>query len=322
MISLPVLLASMMLMFILWVRVVGINLSLSSVMMGGLLALHGPAYLYYTRSWGPGSSFMRDLYGRSHSTPELEPGFALAIPDDSINYFDHILSFAKDRNVISELDLALALLLVSFCGGLILSDRLLGTTPTMMRASIRAWGHAQMRPISQQWLPWIMAVLTAAATVMLIVALRGNQIGTVEQYFLSNAGEFAKIAMRRALGGSPHYLYNLTLAAILPLLTFWALALIPQWPRRIAPIALFMTAVVLLGKLALLSKAPPRFLLPAIDGAGADQTPTQPHDQTVVGDGNFCRFAFYGHELCSEPLSKKPLQRTSISVLPDFHDPE
>lgn len=273
MISLLVLLAAMTGMLILWVRVVGINLSLSSVMMGGLLTLHGPAYLYYTRAWGPGESFMRDIYSRIHSVPVQidesgrysvpvqihESGLATAIPEESINFFDHILTFAQGRAVISELDLALGLLFVSFCGGLMLADRLLGNAPAQMRQRIDAWEQAPVRPASLQSLPWIVTALAMGAAVALTMALQEDQIGRVVQYFQSNAGEFEKIAMRRALGGSAHYLYNLTLAAVLPLLTIWALVLVPQAPRLIAPVALFLVAVVLLGKLASLSKAPPAF---------------------------------------------------------------
>lgn len=259
MISLLILLASMTSMFIFWVRFVGVNLSLSSVMMGGLLTLHGPAYLYYTRAWGPGDSFMRDLYSRSAGLLNPRSADLLDSVDDPINFFDYVLSFAHGRAVLGELDFALALLFASFCAGLLLADRMLGNAPRQMRQRIDAWDQANLRPTASRSLPWMAAALAVAAAAALSVALQEDQIGRVVQYFQSNAGEFEKIAMRRTLGGSEYYLYNLALAAVLPLLAFWALTLVPQSPRLMVPLSMALVALVLLGKLASLSKAPPAF---------------------------------------------------------------
>lgn len=268
MMSLWIMLAAMTGMLILWVRVVGVNFSLSSMMMGGLLSLHGPAYVYYTRVWGPGHGIMRELYTLSNSvTPkQLEMGMganemeaATKIPAETVNFFDQVLSVANGRNVIAELDIALALLFLSFCIGLVLFDRLKGNTAAQMRERIDTWGKAVIPQISPQAMPWIAVFLAASACAAFTVALQEDQIGRVLMYFQSNAGEFEKITMRRMMGGSPSYLYNLTLAAVLPLLAIWALILTPQSPRFMAPIALLLVALVLLGKLASLSKAPPAF---------------------------------------------------------------
>lgn len=256
MISLMILLTAMTGMLILWVRIVGINLSLSSVMMGGLLTLHGPAYIYYTRSWGPGDSFMRNLYERSNTIGE-----SINTISESINFFDYVLSFAQGRAVIAELDLALALLFVCFSVGLLLADHLLGNNPTRMRQGLDDWGRVSQYSLAPQWLPWVASALAMVAAVALAVALQEDQAGKVARYIQFNLGELEKIAMRNALGGSAHYLYNLALAAFLPLLAFWALLLMPQSPRLIVPLALFLFALVLLGKLATLSKAPPVFFL-------------------------------------------------------------
>ena len=136
MMSLWILLAAMTGMLILWVRVVGVNFSLSSMMMGGLLSLHGPAYVYYTRVWGPDRGIMRELYNLSNSVApkQLKMGMG-ANGMETVNYFDQVLSVANGRNVIAELDIALALLFLSFCIGLVLFDRLQGNTAAQMQAN-------------------------------------------------------------------------------------------------------------------------------------------------------------------------------------------
>lgn len=251
--SLWILLASMSGMLALWIRVVGVNLSLSSVMMGGLLVLHGPAYVYYTREWGPGNGLMRELHNSLNASL---PGIGAV---DTRNFFDLVLAVAPGRDVVGEIDLALALLFVCICGGVLLADRAFGNASLQMRQHITAWGRAALQPTAPEALPWITSALALAAAAALAVALQEDQIGRVLMYFQSKAGEFEKIAMRRELGGSDHYMYNLMLTAVLPLLAVWAIALVPQAPYRLVPIALLLVALALLGKLATLSKAPPAF---------------------------------------------------------------
>lgn len=250
---LSILLVSMAAMTALWIRVVGISLSLSSVMIGGLLVLHGPAYIYYTREWGPGFGLMRELYTRMNvSTLSQQTVY-------NGNFFDLVLAVAPGRDVIGELDLALSLLFVSLCIGILLSDRVFGNDCLPMRKHIDSWNRTVFQPVSPRALTWIASTLALAAATALAFALQEDQVGRVLLYLRSNAGEFEKIAMRRELGGSNFYLYNLALAAVLPLLALWALALVPQAPYRMGPIALVLIITVLLGKLSMLSKAPPAF---------------------------------------------------------------
>ena len=80
------------------VKRLGINLSLASVLVSFLVLFHGPAYLYYTRIYGPDTDF-----------------------------FDIIVSAAKGLDVLPTLDVAMALTFVSVCAGILFVDFATGT---------------------------------------------------------------------------------------------------------------------------------------------------------------------------------------------------
>ncbi len=243
MMALTILLVGFLVTLYLWVRVIGLNLSLTSAMLGGLLVLHGPAYLYYTRVWGPGDGLMYALYVERWPQP--------------LNFFEHVTSFANTRSPITELDIALALLLFSLAAGILLAHRLLRCSPAEMRHGIETWNRAPVRALPSSIVAWLAVGLGLCVLAAAMIAWHEDQWSRVVRYFLSQGGEFEKIAMRREMGGSRHYLYNLALSAVLPLLTFWAVVLSRRSPLTLLPVAAALVAAVLLGKLSTLSKAPP-----------------------------------------------------------------
>ncbi len=90
-------------------KYVGVNFSLTSVLLMVLLILFGPAYLYYTRVWGPETEF-----------------------------FYTILLSAKSE-VLETMDGAIMLTFIGVCLGVKLSDIFSRRSGKDMKRSIELW---------------------------------------------------------------------------------------------------------------------------------------------------------------------------------------
>jgi hypothetical protein len=101
-----------------------------------------------------------------------------------------------------------------------------------------------------------------AALFMIYFAVRDGQLTKVYSYFFTSAGEFEKIGMRRSMGGSSSYFFNLMLGTLLP---FVALILWTWWRegggRGVGFLAALIIILVVTAKSATLSKAPPAVFL-------------------------------------------------------------
>src|SRR5882757_9971580 len=95
------------------IRYLGVNLSLSSVLVGLLLLFHGPAYLYYSRVWGPNTEF-----------------------------YYHILAAAPGQPVIRNLDLAVACLFVFVPLGIRFADLWWRESGASVRDAIANWNSS------------------------------------------------------------------------------------------------------------------------------------------------------------------------------------
>lgn len=208
-------------------RCIGVNLSLASVLISLMILFHGPAYLYYTRIYGPDTDF-----------------------------FDTIISAAKGQDPLPTLDLALALTFMFVCFGILFAN-------LASQVSTRRWKHAleiwALAPIKDR--KWeVRRIKTAssilAAGVMLPFILIDNQLPKVINYFTSDLSELGKIALRREGGGSDFYLYNLLLANIFPFVAFSMIGLLVAKAKISRAQTFGFIALVALGKAATLSKAP------------------------------------------------------------------
>jgi len=211
---------------LLWARI-GLNLSLTSVLIALLLLFHGPAYLYYTRSYGPDTEF-----------------------------FEVIVSAAKGQDVLPALDIALALTFVFVCLGIAFADFASGLSRRRWQRSVRAWAQSQIAPRSWEIRRIGASCAVLAAGLMLPFILIDGQVPKVLDYFTSDLGEFEKIALRREGGGSSFYLYNLLLSNVLPFAAFCALGLVFARVGISRAQAIGFILLVAFGKAATLSKAP------------------------------------------------------------------
>jgi oligosaccharide repeat unit polymerase len=202
-----------------------------------LLLFHGPAYLYYTRVYGPETDF-----------------------------YETILSAARGQPVLPTLDLALALAFVCVCLGILAADRSTRTTPSKWRLAIARWEASGIRKDATSRANVVMASVAIAILLLVPFVFIDSQIGKVVEFFTaSDLSEWEKIALRREGGGSTFYLYNLALGNVVPFVAFGLLALAMSGERRLKAWTAAFFVLVLTGKAATLSKAPLAvFLLQAV----------------------------------------------------------
>ena len=211
---------------LLWRRI-GLNLSLTSVLIALLLLFHGPAYLYYTLSYGPDTEF-----------------------------FEVIVSAAKGQEVLPALNVALALTFVFVCLGVVFADFASGLGRKRWQRSVRAWALSAIAPRPWEIRRIGVACSCLAVGLMLPFILIDGQVPKVLNYFTSDLGEFEKIALRRDGGGSTFYLYNLLLSNVMPFAAFCALGLLFAKVGISRTQAIGFILLVAFGKAATLSKAP------------------------------------------------------------------
>jgi len=210
---------------LLWRRV-GINLGVTSVLLCLMLAFHGPAYLYYTRVYGPETAF-----------------------------YETILSAAPDVDVVSVLDLALAATFASMCLGVLWADLVWGVTRERWKGAVRAWSSGAVGVDEGQRVRLIGLSMLLVFVMMPFVVIDA-QVPKVLNYFTADLGEFEKIALRREGGGSSFYLYNLLLSTLFPYAAFCMVGLWLIRARFPRVLAIALLVLVALGKAATLSKAP------------------------------------------------------------------
>lgn len=209
-------------------RRVGLNLSLSSVLLSLMLLLYGPAYLYYTRSWGPDTAF-----------------------------FETIMSAAKGDDVRPTLDVAMAITFALICLGIVFADVACRVSPRRWHRAIALWDATPLAGGSRGERQRIRCASIMLALLLLVPFMFiDNQLPKVLEYFTSDLGEFEKIALRREGGGSGFYLYNLLLSTALPFLAFCLIAAALSRAKTLRGWTVAFVALVALGKAATLSKAP------------------------------------------------------------------
>ena len=206
---------------------IGFNLTLTSVLLSFLLLFHGPAYLFYTRSYGPDTDF-----------------------------FDVIVSAAHGADVLPTLDVALGLGFLCVCAGVLFVDLATRTSAAAWRRRLFDWGaHPVAVPPATRSILLMSAGALAVFLLVPFIAI-DSQLPKVFDYFTSDLSEFDKIALRREGGGSSFYLYNLALGNVIPFVAFGLLAMALAGVRRTRYGAIGFVALVVIGKAATLSKAP------------------------------------------------------------------
>lgn len=208
-------------------RYVGVNLSLSSVLVGLLLLFHGPAYLYYSRVWGPNTEF-----------------------------YYHILAAAPGQPIIRTLDLAIVCLFVFVPLGIKLADLWWRESGNTVRYAIANWKSSKNALSTIEASRLRMLLLAVGFGVMVPSFFLDHQWSKVSQYLSFDLSAEDKVELRREAGANAFYVYSLLIATLAPYLAFCAIAARKLSGRGwVLPVVGFV-GLVAFAKMALLSKAP------------------------------------------------------------------
>jgi oligosaccharide repeat unit polymerase len=199
----------------------------SSMLLGFLLLVYGPAYLAYM------------LFRRPISVVDLRIS-------NSFNFDDIVVS----------LNLSIAIMFVCVIAGIELVDRLAPRSAETLRQAISGWNLQPLR--GGRTKPWsLLIVILALGLFMAWISVRERHLSTIAGFLSVSGNEVAKTAYRQQYGGSNVYFYNVGVASIAPMLIVWgALAgwVLRWWPLLV--VTAFLLALTVLGKIETLSKAP------------------------------------------------------------------
>jgi hypothetical protein len=222
----------------------------TTMLIGSLLLIYGPACLSYTLSSGERAFLIHRLVG---SVGPPHPIFA-AIKA-------RVLDFDA---VLTAMNFSIALMYVGIIAGVESVDWSFPKRGAALRAALTNW-NAQTLQEDVGGHRILLILILALGALMLFFSIAENHIATI-WHFLSIKGDdnynVAKNAFRLHFAGSPNYSYRLILGAVAPMFVIWGV--LAGWLRRSLPLLLascLLLIATLIGKSETLSKAPPAFFL-------------------------------------------------------------
>lgn len=210
-------------------RRVGASLSLSLILFGALLFIHGIPLMVYLYLTGPDTFIFEKALAR------------------------------VDRGVI--IDMVLIAIAVMFACLIVGSEIANAVFPRWRHSAIQQAparrGNKLRRVVEISSARRVILWLVVLA--MLTVSLYESHLGSVFKFYHFSGSQFEQTLLRRQFGGTPFYVYNVALYSIAPFLVMVSYChdvgtRMRRWPSALT-VALF--CVVLLGKFGTLSKAPP-----------------------------------------------------------------
>ncbi len=209
----------------LWKRI-KIGISVSALVMGCLIVFHGPAYLDYYWHFGPGTLIYEACV-------------------------------EGQRDAVYEK--VTAALIITFFGtiiGMELANLQFPGFSTKAINSQKNWGQLPLIRLYTMNGP-LLILSIISLLLMLFMIVWDDMTGKVLIYLANGGDEHSKIWIRKQLGGSNFYLYNIIMYSIAP---FLAIVLFQIWRgKKDFPLLLMLIALLIaifIGKLATLSKAP------------------------------------------------------------------
>lgn len=219
----------------------------TTMLVGSLLLVYGPASLSFTLSSGEYGFLIRPLMGDIHVPPSMFP-----------------LMKAKIGNldpIITAINFSLALMYLGVIAGIECINRLFPARTAATEVALAKWSGQNIQDNMRDY-RLLLVVISALFLLMLFFSVKENHIETIEHFFSIKGDNNARDVFRAHFGGSPNYPYRVILAAVAPMFVIWGLLaglLNRSWPLLLAVFLLFL--VTMIGKIETLSKAPPAFFL-------------------------------------------------------------
>ena len=226
----------------------------STMLVGALLLIYGPAALSFTLSSGQYGYLIHPLIGNTWVPASMFPAIKAKIGDLG--------------PVIASLNFSLALMYAGVIAGIEIISRALPARATATDAAVERWSSQTAADEDRGHLVLLIAI-SALFLFLLFVSIRENHLATIEHFYSIKGDNAARNAYRAHFGDSPNYLYRVLLSAVAPMLVIWGLlaGILRRWWPLLAA-ALLLSMVTMVGKIELLSKAPPAFFLIQIVLAG------------------------------------------------------
>jgi len=219
----------------------------TTLFVGLLLLIYGPAFLSFTLSSGEYALLLRPFTGGGPSPPSI---------------FAAIRAKGLDLNaIITAMNFSVALMYLGIIAGIEIVHRAVPLRAAMLAPAVAHWNEQTIDDGIRRH-SILLLVVSALALVMLYASISEHHIRTIADFFAIKGDNDARNAFRAHFGGSPNYWYRLVLAAVAPMFIIWGLLaglLRRSWSLLAATALLF--AATMLGKIETLSKAPPVFLL-------------------------------------------------------------
>jgi hypothetical protein len=229
-------------------------LTTTTMLVGSLLVIYGPAYLGFMLSSGAHALLIKSLSGGVLNINPIFPLIAGKVKD-----FDA---------VVIAMNLSLALMYISIIAGIEAVDRLIPKRIATLRAGLTNWSSQVLRDdVGGDKI--LVATISLVFLFMCVVSLKENHLGTIKYFLSLSPNDGSRIGYRLHHSGSSNYIYNVILGAIAPMLVIWGL--LAGWLNRswwLLCSAVLLFAAVMLGKSETLSKAPPAFFLIQLVVAG------------------------------------------------------
>jgi hypothetical protein len=219
----------------------------TTMFVGSLLLVYGPASLIFFASGGAFGCLLRPLSSEKMFPPSMFPTIAARVGGiDPVN---------------TDIKFSLGLMYLGIVVGIELVSRALPQRASALENAVAGWSGQGIDDDARTHRLLLVAILACFA-VMLFYSISENYPGTIAHFFSIERDNTARNVFRATHGGSPSYSYRVILSAIAPMLVIWGLlagGLKKSWPLLAATALLAL--VTMLGKIETLSKAPPVFFL-------------------------------------------------------------
>jgi len=226
----------------------------STMLVGSLLLIYGPAFLIFALASGEYSLLIRSFIGGG-------------LPPASI--FAAIRAKGLDLDaIVTAMNVSVALMYVGIIIGMEAVSRAFPARTAILASRLADWNSQPVEDDVRDH-AILLVVISMLLLFMLYVSFSEQHLQTISQFFSIRNDNAARYAFRARFGGSSSYWYRLLLTAVAPMFIIWGLlagVLKRSWPLLAVTGLLF--AATMLGRIETLSKAPPVFLLLQIIFAG------------------------------------------------------
>jgi hypothetical protein len=222
----------------------------TTMLLGSLLLIYGPACLIYTFSYGEPSFVIH----------RLTTGYLDAVHPHPI--FGIIMAKVPDLSpVITAINFSVAFMFLSIIAGVQAVDWLMAPRIAMMTIALPKWKPQAIQDDASTHRILLFSLLTLFL-IMSFFSIVEDHIGIISRFLAIKDDNHARDAFRLHFGGSPNYFYRIILGAIAPMFVIWGL--LAGWIQRSWPLLLITSLlfiVTIIGKADTLSKAPSAFFL-------------------------------------------------------------